>query len=198
MLKVALTGGIATGKSYVLSKLGEREVPTIDADDIVHEELGPATPTAKAIARQFGDEYLKPDGSVDRARLGVRVFSDPASRTALEAIVHPVVYKRIREWFQGLDSVIGVASIPLLAETGHEGDFDFLVATVCSPEQQLARIMKRDGLSEADARARIDAQMPAEKKAEHANFVILTGGTKLATDRQVDELLAVLEADERR
>ena len=197
MKKVALTGGIATGKSYVVERLRERGVPTIEADDDVHEALGPGTPTTKAIAMHFGTVFLAPDGSIDRARLGSKVFSDPDARQRLEAIIHPVVYETIRGWFATLKGTLGVASIPLLYETRREGDFDFVVATVCPPEQQIQRIIERDGLTEEEARRRIAAQMPAEEKARRAQFVILTGGTPLTTDRQVDELLIALGQDAR-
>jgi dephospho-CoA kinase len=196
MKKVALTGGIATGKSYVLERLRERGVPVIDADAIVHEMLGPGTPTAHAIAARFGNAFLAPDGSIDRALLGTKVFKDPEARRQLEAIIHPVVYEAIQSWYAALKDRIGVASIPLLYETGREGDFDLVVVTLCPPEQQLRRIMARDGLTEDEARRRIAAQMPAEEKARRANFVILTGGTPLATDRQVDDLLIALGRDQ--
>ena len=107
MLKVALTGGIATGKSYVLARLKDRGIPTIDADDIVHDALGPGTATASAIATQFGRVFLKPDGSIDRTLLARRVFSDPETRLQLEAIVHPVVYDAIRSWFETARSAHG-------------------------------------------------------------------------------------------
>jgi dephospho-CoA kinase len=189
---VALTGGIATGKSYVLSRLRDRGVLAIDADEVVHEALGPGTPTTKAIATQFGSVFLKADGSIDRTLLGVKVFSDPESRLQLEAITHPVVYETIRKWYETLDRPMGVASVPLLFETHREADFDFVAVTVCPPEQQLQRILDRDSISEEEARQRIAVQMPAEQKAQRADFVILTGGTLLATDRQVDELLIAL------
>ena len=144
MLKVALTGGIATGKSYVLARLKDRGIPTIDADDLVHEAFAPGTPTTRAIATQFGDAFLRPDGSIDRAALAAKVFTDPEARHQLEAIVHPVVYDAIRAWFNTLDRPIGVASIPLLYETGREKDFDFVAVTVCPPEVQLQRLIKRD------------------------------------------------------
>lgn len=192
MLKVALTGGIATGKSYVLARLKDRGIPTIDADDVVHESLGPDTPTTTAIATQFGSVFLKPDGSIDRTRLAAKVFSDPEARHQIEAIVHPVVYEAIRVWFDTLDGLLGVASVPLLYETRREQDFDFVVVTVCPPEVQLQRLIARDRMSEEDARQRIAAQMPAEAKAARGHFVILTGGTMLSTDRQVDELLIAL------
>jgi dephospho-CoA kinase len=192
MLKVALTGGIATGKSYVLARLKDRGVPTIDADDIVHEALGPGTQTTKAIAQQFGSVFLKPDGSIHRALLGVNVFRDPETRQRIEAIIHPVVWQAIDKWFATLDRPIGVASIPLLYETKHEGDFDFVVVTMCPPEVQLQRILDRDRISEEEALQRIAAQMPADEKAKRADFVIRTGGTMVASDRQVDELLIAL------
>jgi dephospho-CoA kinase len=192
MRKVALTGGIATGKTYVLQRLRERGVPTIDADEVVHEALEPGTSTSKAIARQFGSVFLAVDGGVDRTLLGVKVFSDPEARRQLEAIIHPFVYETIRKWFDALDRTMGVASIPLLYETHHEGDFDFVVVTVCPPEEQLRRIVARDRITEEQARQRIAAQMPSEEKARRADFVILTSGTTLATDRQVDALLIAL------
>lgn len=194
MLRVALTGGIATGKSYVLARLRERGISTIDADDLVHEALGPGTPTTQAIATQFGEVFLRPDGGIDRPLLAARVFTDPKSRLQLEAIIHPVVYERIRTWYETLDRPLGIASIPLLYETHREGDFDFVAVTICPPEQQLQRLLERDGMSEAEARRRIQSQMAGEEKARRANFVILTGGTTLSTDRQVDELLIAVDS----
>jgi dephospho-CoA kinase len=192
MLKVALTGGIATGKSYVLERLRERGIPTIDADDLVHGSLGAGTPTTKAIAAQFGSVFLKPDGSVDRTLLGVKVFRDPETRRQVETIIHPVVYESIRTWFDTLDRPMGVASIPLLFETRREKDFDFIVATVCPPELQRQRLIDRDRMSDEEARRRIAAQMPAEEKAARGDFVIRTGGTMPETDRQVEDLLVAL------
>jgi dephospho-CoA kinase len=191
MLKVALTGGIATGKSYVLARLKDRGIPTVDADDIVHDALRPGTPTASAIAAQFGREFLRPDGSIDRMLLAGRVFEDRETRRQLEAIVHPLVYEAIRNWFETVDRPMGVASIPLLYETRREHDFDVVVVTVCPPEMQLQRLLDR-GMSEDEAHQRIAAQMPADEKAARGSFVIRTGGTMAETDRQVEELLVAL------
>ena len=193
MLKVALTGGIATGKSYVLARLNDRGVPTIDADAIVHHALGPGTDTTRAIAAQFGSALLKPDGSIDRPLLGTRVFADAETRLRIEAIVHPVVWETIVKWYDALDRPMGVASVPLLYETKREGDFEFVVVTVCPPEMQLQRLVERDRLPMEQALQRIAAQMPAEEKARRADFVIQTAGTMLATDRQVDELVIALD-----
>lgn len=194
MLKVALTGGIATGKSYVLARLQNRGIATIDADNIVHDALGAGTPVTTHIAEKFGSVFLKPDGSVDRALLAANVFTDARTRREVEAIVHPIVYATIQQWFESINRPVGVASIPLLYETGREKDFDFVVVTVCPPDVQLQRILARDRMSEQEARQRIAAQMPAEEKAARGDFVIRTGGTKSETDRQVDELVATLHA----
>ena len=194
MLRVALTGGIATGKSYVLSRLRDRGVPTIDADDIVHQALGAGTPTTRTIALQFGGVFVKPDGSIDRPLLGAKVFGDPESRLRLEAIIHPVVYETIAKWYDALASPMGVASIPLLFETHREDDFDFVTVTTCPPELQLQRILERSEISEEEALQRLAAQMPAEQKAKRADFVIQTGGSYLETDHQVDELLIAIRA----
>ena len=191
-LKVALTGGIATGKSYVLARLKERGVPVIDADDVVHEMLASHTPAADAIAAQLGSEFLKPDGSVDRAKVAAKVFSEPSARRQVEAIIHPFVYETIRKWFDALAGRMGVASIPLLLETNHQQDFDAVVVTVCPPELQLQRLLRREGMSEQEAKQRMAAQIPAEEKARRGNFVISTSGSKAETDRQVVELLESL------
>jgi dephospho-CoA kinase len=123
----------------------------------------------------------------------VKVFRDPETRQQIEAIVHPLVYETLRRWFETLDRPIGVASIPLLYETQRETDFDFVVVTVCPPDVQLQRLLERDRMSEEEAYQRIAAQIPAEEKAGRADFVILTGGTMLATDRQVDDLVVSLD-----
>ncbi|HUP40282.1 MAG TPA: dephospho-CoA kinase [Vicinamibacterales bacterium] len=191
MLRVALTGGIATGKSYVLARLKHHGIPTIDADDVVHGALGAQTSTAITIAAQFGTSFLKPDGSIDRALLATHVFTHPESRRQLEAIVHPVVYETIRNWFEMLDSPLGVASIPLLYETRREADFDVVVVTVCPPDMQVQRLRER-GMSDVEARLRMAAQMPAEDKAGRGDIVIRTDGTMAETDRQVEDVLPAL------
>src|SRR6187397_3082398 len=108
MLKVALTGGIATGKSYVLEQLRDRGVPAIDADDIVHESFEPGTPTTQAIVLEFGPAVLHPDGRVNRAALASIVFADPSARLRLESMVHPLVYQEISDWFATLDHPFAV------------------------------------------------------------------------------------------
>jgi dephospho-CoA kinase len=191
MLKVALTGGIATGKTYVLAQLRERGVPTIDADHIVHRAFVPGTAVTRAVVLEFGHGILKPDGGVDRSVLAAKVFADAEARLRLEAIVHPMVYEEIERWFDTVNRPVAVASIPLLYETHRESDFDAVVVTACKADQQLHRLMER-GLSEEEARRRMAVQIPTEEKAMRADFVVWTSGTKQETDAQVDELIARL------
>lgn len=197
MRRVALTGGIATGKTYVLERLRAAGVPVIDADDLVHGALLPGTPAAAAISQQFGPDVLDADGAVNRRALGARVFADSSARRTLEAILHPAVYDAIQQWFDDLKSSgapLGVAAIPLLYETQHEADFQAVVVTACKPETQIRRVTERDGLSEGEARRRLAAQLPIEEKVNRADFVIRTDGTREETDRQVDETLEKLRA----
>jgi len=194
---VALTGGIATGKSHVRAKLARSGVPTLDADAIVHELLGPGTAVTSAVVERFGQSVARPDGGVDRRALGRIVFADDRARAALEAIVHPAVYERIAAWLASQaesGASLAVADIPLLYETGREGEFDAVVAVACDPGRQVERLMARDGLPEAAARARLDAQWPIERKVARADFVIRTDGTFEDTDRQVEDVLARLRS----
>jgi len=129
VLQVALTGGIATGKSYCLGRFAALGIPTIDADRLAREAVAPGSPGLAAVAQRFGAHIVREDGTLDRAALARIVFSDRTARADLEAIVHPDVYRRIREWFAQLlhGTPVAMADIPLLFETGHEHDFDAVV-----------------------------------------------------------------------
>jgi dephospho-CoA kinase len=194
MLRVALTGGIATGKSYCLRHFAELGVPVVDADQLARDAVAPGSPGLAAVVQHFGPEVLLPDGALDRAALGRIVFEDSRERAALEAIVHPEVYRRIREWFVNLPptSRLAIADIPLVFETGHNHDFDAVIVAACRPEEQVRRVMARDGLSEHDAKARLAAQWPIEEKAKRADHVIWTDRSFAETDAQIGEVLAKL------
>jgi dephospho-CoA kinase len=202
LLKVALTGGIATGKSHVLRHLAARGVPTIDADVLAREVVSPGTVALQAIAARFGNGVLDASGALNRRALADRVFADAEARRALEAIIHPAVYGAIGDWLARLEAggrdAVAVADIPLLYETGHEGDFDRVIVTRCDPAQQLARLQARDGLSDAEARARLAAQWPVDEKAARASYVIDTSGAVADTDRRVDDVLARLREEHAR
>ena len=190
MLRAALTGGIATGKSYCLQHFAEIGVPVADADRLARQAVTPGSPGLRAVVERFGPEVLTADGSLDRPALGRIVFDDARARAALEAIIHPEVYRHIREWFANLPpgTRVAMADIPLVFETGHNHDFDAVVVAACSPEEQVSRVMARDGLSERDARARLAAQWPIEEKVKRADYVIWTDRGFAETDRQVQEV----------
>jgi len=192
MLRVALTGGAATGKSYVLEQFRRHGIPCVVADDLAHGVTGAGTEATAAIAARFGAEVVGADGSVDRDALGAIVFADDAARRDLEAIVHPAVYRAIEAAMRGFAKVGGarlaVAEIPLLYETGHAADFDKVIVTACGDDVQLKRLMAR-GLSDTRARQVVAAQKPTAEKAALADFVIRTDGEKAATDEQVRQVL---------
>jgi len=196
MLRVALTGGIATGKSYCLVHFAELGVPVVDADKLAREAVTLGSAGLRAVVDRFGADVLGPDGSLDRAALGRIVFGDARARAALEAIIHPEVYRHIREWFANLPAGtrLAVADIPLLFETGHNHDFDAVVVAACEPEEQVRRVTARDGLSERDARARLAAQWPIDEKVKRATHVVWTDRGFAETDRQVNSVFDLLRA----
>ena len=199
MLRVALTGGIASGKSHCLARFRELGAPAIDADVVAREVVVPGTPGLAAIVARFGGTILRQDGSLDRPALAGIVFGDPDARRDLEAIVHPAVYGAIRAWFTGLESgpavpPAAIADIPLLYETGHEADFDRVVVAACRPDEQLDRLVRGRGLTQEEAAMRIAAQMPIAEKARRADFVVDTSGSFAETDRQVDEVWRTLRS----
>lgn len=190
MVLAALTGGIATGKSYCVQRFASLGAEVIDADRLARAAVEPGTRGLAAIASRFGAHLVRPDGSLDRQALGRVVFTDARARADLEAIVHPEVYRRIRDWSVNLpvSTRLAVVDIPLLFETGHEHDFDTVIVCACSPEEQVRRVIARDGLTEREARARVSAQWPIEEKVDRADHVIRTDGSFADTDRQVDEV----------
>ena len=199
MLRVALTGGIATGKSHVLDQFRKRGVPCLDADLLTHGVESAGTEATQAIAARFGD-VLAADGAVDRQKLAPLVFADPGARRDLEAIVHPAVYRAIAAGLRAFELLGGyplaVVDVPLLYETGHAQDFDRVIVMACPPEVQIARLIER-GMSDAEARQRIAAQWPTEEKAARADFVIRTDGSVEKTDEQVDTILTSLDGQRR-
>jgi len=196
MLRIGLTGGIASGKSTVASMLRDREVPILDADAIGHELLEPGQDAYKEIIRDFGEGVLAPGGTVDRKKLGAMVFADPAKRERLNQIMHPRIQAIVAEWFRRLDRPGGphfaVEDAALIIEAGAKKNFDRVVVCWCKGEQQIERLAER-GMSRADAERRIASQMPMDEKRKLADEVIDCSGTIEETERQVDALVAKLE-----
>jgi dephospho-CoA kinase len=204
LLRVALTGGLATGKSYCLDAFARLGVPVIDADSLARAAVAPGADGLTRVAERFGPGVISADGSLDREALGRIVFSDAAARRDLEAIVHPVVFAGIEQWFTGLEQDrasgrnaapgVAIAEVPLLYETGHASDFDRVIVAACDPEEQKRRAIARGGLSEAEAERRMAAQIPIAEKRRRADYVVDTGGTLADTDRQVGQVLEQLRA----
>ena len=200
LLRVGLTGGIATGKSTCLRHFAALGIPTIDSDAIARDLVQPGTPGLSAVVARFGAEVLSPDGTLDRSTLGRIVFRDEQARHDLENIIHPGVFAALQHWFAAegeraeaqdpsLGTALAVADVPLLYEVGSEDAFDRVIVAACRPDQQIARAMARDGLTEVEAQQRIAAQWPIDAKAARADFVIDTSGTKDETERQVKEIV---------
>jgi dephospho-CoA kinase len=196
MLKVGLTGGIATGKSHVVAVLRELGCEVMDADVVAHEVIEPGKPAYQEIIRAFGREMLDADGTIDRARLGAVVFADSERRQELNAIVHPRVREAQQLWFAEVaarnPAAIAVLDAALLIETGAYRHFDKLIVVFCEPELQLARLMERSRLTREEALARITAQMPTAEKVKYADYTINTSGDFADTRRQVEALYAEL------
>jgi dephospho-CoA kinase len=189
--KLALTGGIATGKSTARARFEELGIPTVDADEIARKLPRRHSEALEAIVRRFGPAILNRNGTLNRRALGAVVFANPDARLDLEAILHPAVYRAIQAWFEHLELLgrhrIGLADIPLLYETGRHAGFDKVIVTWCREDLQLARVVAR-GFTEPEALQRMAAQLPSAEKAKRADYVIDTSGPKEDTLRQIDAL----------
>lgn len=173
MLKVGLTGGIGAGKSEVSRLLVECGAVLIDADRIAREVVEPATPGLAAVVAAFGEEVLAEDGSLDRPKLGSIVFADLDKLASLNAIVHPLVRKRSAELEAAAPpQAVVVHDVPLLAENDLAPLYDLVIVVDASPATQLDRLVRLRGMSEEDARARMAAQAPREKRLGIADIVI--------------------------
>ncbi len=199
---LGITGGLATGKSLVTRLLHARGATTFSADEASRAVLVPGGPVLRRIADVFGPTVLTPDGQLDRAALGRRVFADSQARRQLEQILHPPILQLLRAQIESAQddlpprSVIAV-EIPLLYETNLQSWFDLIVVVTASESIQIARLRARNGLSEAEARRRIAAQWPLADKAVRADVVIANNGTRAELEAAVDALwqkLAIIES----
>jgi dephospho-CoA kinase len=180
-LRVGLTGGLASGKSTVLAVFEEQGARVLEADELARDALRPGSRAAAAAVEAFGPDILAADGSIDRARLAERAFADAAARRRLEAIVHPEVQRGLERWIRETEASteeggILVAAIPLLFEAGRPERFDVIVVTRCPLEVQVRRAVDR-GMEEADARARIGAQLSDEERVKRADLEVDTSGS---------------------
>uniref|UniRef100_A0A7C5VYX3 Dephospho-CoA kinase n=1 Tax=Thermomicrobium roseum TaxID=500 RepID=A0A7C5VYX3_THERO len=185
---IGLTGNIACGKSLVLRELAALGAETIDADQVAREVTTPGSPVLAAITETFGQDVLRPDGTLDRRALGAIVFRDPEALRRLEAITHPVIVAEIRRRVAESNRPVVVIDAIKLFESSLASDCDEVWVVTCRPDQQLARLMARDALSEEEALARIRAQPPQEEKIARADHIIDNSGSIEATRQQVQTL----------
>jgi dephospho-CoA kinase len=204
VLRVGLTGGIGSGKSEVSRRLAAHGAVIVDADVAARAVVAPGTPGLARVAETFGPGVLRPDGSLDRERLGAIVFSDPAARECLNAIVHPLV----REWMGATEraavgeaavdeadgDLVVVHDVPLLAEGRRAGDFDLVIVVDVPPEVQLERLVRQRGMSPDQAQARMAAQASREQRLAAADIVLDNSGTLEDLDRRVDQAWADLRS----
>lgn len=194
--RIALTGGIASGKSLVGAYLQGRGIPVIDADDVVHQLLREDAEVKDKIRQTFGDSVFAADGSVDRKALGAQVFTDSTKRKLLESWLHPKTRERIEAFYgQHQGQPLAVSIIPLLFESELEDRYDTVWLLETPEELQVARLQQSRAMSRADAQARIASQMPLlekrERAARHPNHAVIANtGTADALYTQVDALLS--------
>jgi dephospho-CoA kinase len=189
MRLIGLTGGIATGKSTVDAMLARRGANVIDADELAREAVQPGEPTLDRVAERFGQEVLRPDGRLDRERLGKLVFADADARHDLEAITHPRINELIRERVASALSgaaPLVVVDVPLLFEHAREGMYEGVLLVYAPVDVQLRRLHDRNHLDEAAARQRLAAQLPIDEKRARATWIIDNSGEESATQRAVD------------
>jgi dephospho-CoA kinase len=201
VLRVSLTGGVACGKSTVAKMFSKLGAEMIDADKIVHELYRKNEPVYQELVKQFGPGILAPDGEIDRARLAALAFEGGRVQE-LNAIVHPAVGHRQKEWLEQVAArqpdAVGMVEAALTLEAGGKGRYDKIIVVICQPEQKIARYAKRAGISEAAARAEVErrtkAQMTDQEKARLADFVVDNSGALQSTREQVDKIYKELKA----
>jgi dephospho-CoA kinase len=202
MLKVGLTGGIASGKSTVSEAFARLGAKVLDADEVAREVVLPGQPAWLKLQQAFGPEFFHPDGRLNRSKLRRLVFADPEQRSRLNAIVHPEVMREIDFRFEQLTSsaehAVVLVDVPLLMEVGVAHRFDKVVVVYANESVQVMRLMQRDGLSREEARQALSVQIDLREKAKKADFVIDNSGTPGETQAQVEkvwqELLALAKA----
>ena len=192
-----LTGGIASGKSAVAARLRERGVPVIDADQLARDAVTKGSPGLASVVAAFGEDVLAEDGTLDRKKLAAQVFGDEPKRTALNAIVHPIVttltFQRAAE-LRDQGHQLACYEAALIVENGVQDAFRPLVVVSAPEATQLTRACARDRASEEEVRARIRAQMPLAEKVKVADFVIENVGALADLHRRTDEVLAAVRA----
>ncbi|MFQ5720085.1 MAG: dephospho-CoA kinase [Acidobacteriota bacterium] len=202
ILSVGLTGGIACGRTTVCGVFSRRGACVVDADAIAHRLMAPGGAAVGTVVGAFGGRFLAPDGGIDRRALAKEVFADPTMRRRLESILHPMIVAEADKIIDAFAATAGrgvaVTDAALLVETGGYTRYQRLIVVTCTPAVQLERLMKRDKLSEKDARARIAAQAPLAEKQRLADYIIETSGSLEQTKARSNEVYTMLLDDLKR
>jgi len=196
MIRIGLTGGIASGKSSVTQILAKQDIRVINADEISHGLLEKGTPTYLKIVEKFGEQILEKDGRISRRELGQLVFGKGEALGSLEQILHPVIIQEIIEQMRVLEntgSKIVVVEVPLLFEVGMEELFDYIWVVSTSTDEQMQRMINRDKLSCEEAKRRLDTQLPMAEKEKRAHVVINNNKDLHALEVRILQLLKTLE-----
>lgn len=196
MIKAGLTGGLASGKSFVGAALASWGCFVVQADELGHQVLAQGGEAYSDVVREFGPAILAPNGDIDRRLVADRVFRDPDALARLNALVHPRVIRReeelVAEFAAREPHGIAIVEAAILIETGSYRRFGKMILVFCAQEQQIERAMRREGAVESDVAARIERQMPLEQKRKFADFVIDTSGEKEDTLRQTRDVYEAL------
>jgi dephospho-CoA kinase len=188
MLRIGLTGGIASGKSTVARLFARHGIPIVDTDEIARELVAPGEPALDEIVAHFGSEVLLPDGALDRTRLRAQVLADPEERRALEAILHPRIREEVNRRLSQLSSPYAIVVVPLLIERGFRQRVDRILVVDVTEAQQIERAVARGGISEEEARAMLHAQTSREQRRATANDIIDNTGEPTSLEPAVEQL----------
>ena len=190
--RIALTGGIATGKTTVAERLSELGAKILDADEFARRAAEPGTPSYAALRELIGESFFNPDGSLKRAELRSRIIRAPELRAGINAILHPAIATAMREQWRKIKELypgaVIVFDIPLLFESGRDKIYDIIILAYCTREVQLERLMRRDGLPLPEAERTLSIQLPIDFKRERSDYIIENSGELEASLRQVDDL----------
>ncbi|WP_449243891.1 dephospho-CoA kinase [Desulfobacca acetoxidans] len=195
MIKVALTGGVASGKSTVAAMIRETGIPVIDSDQLARRVVTPGRPAWEAVRQNFGGEFFQKNGTLDRGKLAHLVFTHPTARRKLNQLLHPWIAQELQENLAQLQSQgvpLVVVEIPLLFELGLEGLYDFIIVVYANRERQKRRLARRDVRSGPEIEGILQAQIPLDQKIEKADFVVDNSFSIEETRQQVKKITLTL------
>ncbi|OPX20795.1 MAG: dephospho-CoA kinase [Desulfobacca sp. 4484_104] len=192
MLKIALSGGVASGKSTVAKYFRDLGVAVIDADELARQVVAPGQPANQAIRQAFGPEFFDPDGTLNREKLGQRVFTHPSARRRLNELTHPwiaqALHQRLRQ-FEAQGEPVVVVEVPLLFELGLESAYDLVIVVDVDRDTQIRRLRSRDRRNYTQIESMLQAQAPLAEKVRRADYVIDNRGTLEETHQKVKNIL---------